>query len=291
MSTDLMIPEVKDPQKVFVEGGTKPLVDAIKKIVDEQKLDVSTPTGRKHIASLAHSVARSKTYVDGIGKEMVAEIKIKAKVIDAERKRFRDTCDAIKAEVRAPLDEFEEAERQRVANLEKRVAEFASLSFETALPGSELDSETLKTNLNYVRQIEADESFEELQHEAVEAKSKAIERLETLIVEAEKREAEKAELERLQKQEEDRKQREREEQIRKEAQEKAEREAKEKAEADAKAKADAEERARKANKEHLKSVNCEALKALTSNGIDEEVAKQIITLIARNQVPNVTINY
>ena len=60
--------------------------------------DVTTKKGRDAIASIAHKVARSKTALDNIGKELVAELKDVPKKIDAERKRIADEAAAVKAE-------------------------------------------------------------------------------------------------------------------------------------------------------------------------------------------------
>lgn len=79
--------------------------------------NTSTATGRAEIAAMAHKVARSKTFLDDIGKEQVAELKERPKLIDAGRKRMRDYLDALKDEVRDPLTawEIKEAELEAAA--------------------------------------------------------------------------------------------------------------------------------------------------------------------------------
>jgi hypothetical protein len=77
--------------------------------------DVGTVKGRKEIASVAAKVARSKTYIDGLGKGLVADIKAKVKEVDSRRKAIRDSLDDIKEKVRSPLTEYENAERDRIA--------------------------------------------------------------------------------------------------------------------------------------------------------------------------------
>ncbi|MGQ4637288.1 hypothetical protein ACUIJ0_00945 [Acinetobacter junii] len=51
------------------------------------------------------------------------------------------------------------------------------------------------------------------------------------------------------------------------------------------------EEARLANVEHMRSINQEILNKLCSIGLDEGQAKAVITAIARNQIPNVSIKY
>ena len=65
-----------------------------------------------------------------------------------------------------------------------------------------------------------------------------------------------------------------------------EREQAAKAEADRKA-----EEARLANVEHMRSINNEILNKLCAIGLDEGQAKAVITAIARNQIPHVSIKY
>lgn len=65
-----------------------------------------------------------------------------------------------------------------------------------------------------------------------------------------------------------------------------EREQAAKAEADRKA-----EEARLANVEHMRSINQEILNKLCAIGLDEDQAKAVITAIAKNQIPHVSIKY
>ncbi|CAL62440.1 Conserved hypothetical protein, putative phage-related [Herminiimonas arsenicoxydans] len=58
----------------------------------------------------------------------------------------------------------------------------------------------------------------------------------------------------------------------------------------AKAEADAQAK-REANKAHLAKINRAAVAALVAGGITEDDAKLVITMIAKNQIPSVTINY
>lgn len=53
----------------------------------------------------------------------------------------------------------------------------------------------------------------------------------------------------------------------------------------------AEDEARQVDVAHKKKLNNEAVAALVANGIEQDQAKQIITLIAKGLIDNVTINY
>lgn len=80
--------------------------------------DVYTEKGRKDIASMAYSVARTKTYLDSIGKDLVTQYKELPKKIDSGRKFARDALDLLRDEVRKPLDEWEE-EQARLKLIEE----------------------------------------------------------------------------------------------------------------------------------------------------------------------------
>lgn len=77
--------------------------------------DTSTAKGRKEIASLAYKVAQSKTLLDGLGKDLVADWKNRSKLVDESRKYARDFLDTLKDKVREPLTEWEKAEAEREA--------------------------------------------------------------------------------------------------------------------------------------------------------------------------------
>jgi len=68
--------------------------------------------------------------------------------------------------------------------------------------------------------------------------------------------------------------------------ERIEREQSEKAEVERQAEA-----ARLANVEHMRSINQEILNKLCAIGLDEDQAKAVITAIAKNQIPNVSVKY
>ena len=71
--------------------------------------DVTTRKGRENIASVAAKVARSKTLLDGMGKDLVAGWKQQAAAVDAQRRTIRERLDALKAEVRQTADRLRAA--------------------------------------------------------------------------------------------------------------------------------------------------------------------------------------
>lgn len=72
----------------------------------------------------------------------------------------------------------------------------------------------------------------------------------------------------------------------------AEAEAKAKRDAEAKIAAEQAETAkREADKAHMANINNEAVAALVANGLPDDVAKQVVTLIAQRKIPHVSMRY
>jgi len=76
--------------------------------------DMSTGVSRARTASLARKVATYKGSLDTIGKELVKGWKDKSAVVDANRKKMRDSLDQLKIEARLPLTLWEQ-EQARIA--------------------------------------------------------------------------------------------------------------------------------------------------------------------------------
>lgn len=123
MSGELIVVEKLDPVEVFTGGGIDAVLSAIEAKTKEFEPTTETDSGRKKIASMANKVARSKTLLDGIGKEMVADWKAKAKKVDVVRKQARDFLDDLKVQVRRPLTEWEEKDQKRIEALQQSIQE------------------------------------------------------------------------------------------------------------------------------------------------------------------------
>lgn len=301
--SDSLIP-VESVNGIELFTGAGKLDDLLARIRQETITlvpNVETLTGRKEIASIAYKVARSKTVIDDAGKALVSEWKAKSATVDAERKKARDYLDALKDEVRQPLDEWE-AEQARIER-EKAEAEAQAKAAEEAAARAELERREaeVRAREEAIAKAEADRlkkerdeqaerdrvALEELVRKDVEVRAQreaveAIARAEAETAAALQREKDAAE----------RAEREKAEAVR-QAEERArlDADAKERARLAEVARAEAEEQKRAANREHRKRINNAALAALEAEGVPAEVAKQVITLIASGVVPAVSINY
>ena len=344
-STELVtVPAKETALEVFkAEQGLDPYLETIRAEVDAflaSPPTLDTNKGRQAYASMAHKIARSKTAIDGVGKELVADLKELPKKIDAERKRWRDTLDGWRDEVRGPLNEWEAAEEHRK---EQHESYLEALRSHVTLADGET-SEMIALYLEQAETTKVDQSWEEYEAEAHRVKESVVTTLRVALEKQKQHEAEQAELARLHEESAAREQKEREERIAREAEERAKRQAEETAKAEREAVArreqeakeaaerrerehqeaidkqrreaeaerqriesehqrkeqerlDAERREREeaarrqADKDHRARVNRAALQAMIDGGMPEDCAKQAITLIARGEVPAITINY
>ena len=239
----LVVIENSNAMEIFTkEKGLDPLLEKIKEEVASFIPDATTKKGRAEIKRMTTKVVSSKTYLDGIGKKLVAELKEKPKLIDTERRRVREELDKLRDSVRKPLTDWETTEKERVERHYANIEEIKNMKSKCPEGTS---TSTLSGILSMLTNITIDETWEEfeeagqtwhddLRHYLLDriktrkAYEDQQEELEELRREKEEREAEeKLKLEAKEKKEND-------ERISREATEKAEREAKEKSEAEAK---------------------------------------------------------
>jgi colicin import membrane protein len=270
----LALIETVTAAEVFTERGLDSLIERIETEARTTALDISTAKGRKEIASLAAKIAKSKTALDRMGKELVSGWKDQAKKVDVERSRAWDRLEALQKEIRQPLTAWEDREKQRVADHEANIVTIAMLGNHAAANWQTMPVEEMNARLNKVLTDKTDwQEFSVRAKQEIESASNAIA---AALIKRQAHDAEQAELARLRREEEERKQRAREDAIRAEAAEKArlaaELEAKQDAEAEAarvkaeqdnaekerqriqREKDEAEERARKAEEEKKSAV-------------------------------------
>ncbi|MEY0217141.1 cell envelope biogenesis protein TolA [Providencia rettgeri] len=282
--------------------------EVAKELVELEGLDLNVGVNRNKYISLAAKVTKTKTYVEGIGKEIAADLKKLPKLVDESRKLIKDQLDKLSEEVRKPATDWEIADKER-----QEAEELARI-----MPY--LHAEALEMNAEHDRLIAQKEAQriaheEELKRQAAEQARLAAEQKAQQEIEAAaqrereaKEAAERAEREKqeaIQRAEQEAKEaKEKAERDAKEAQERAEREKQAAIEAERKkalkaeqARLAEEERKRQEDakrqedKEHRRKYNQETLQALVSNGFDEKLATEFIKLVVSNQIPHMTMNY
>lgn len=186
----------------------------IEKMAKGLVADVATKEGISQIKSCARQIASAKTKIDNLGKHVVAELKELPKIIDANRRNFRERMEALQDEIRRPVTEIEsrEDEIDRIKAVHQQLID--------------ADSATIRQNIESVKAIALTaEKWKESLEKATKAVTGEINALETMLKAAEKREDEARELEELRKKQEEAERIIREQKIKEEAERKAREEA------------------------------------------------------------------
>lgn len=318
---DLVVIEKKNAMAVFTNNDQlDPLIEAIEKEARSLVPDVTTKKGRDAIASMAHKVARSKTYIDNAGKDLVAELKALPKQIDESRRVVRERLDALKDEVRRPLTEWE-AEQERIKAEEamnalhaealvmnenidlQRAVQFEADHEIALLMNDAFDREQAEKKAEAERQRIAHEeeikrlaaaaAAREVEQRAQREREEAAHREAVLKAQAEQAERDriaaeqKAESEKIAAVEaERRKAQEEADRIRREAEQREQaRLAEEKRKAD-------EQARREADVKHRKTVGTDIVKALVANtSITRDQAIEVLTAIKDGNIPHTGISY
>jgi hypothetical protein len=140
---------------LFSPGKADEVIAAVEEQAraEAAKLDVSTPENREALASLAYKIARTKTATDKMRVELVADRKKEVKLIDAEGARMWDRLESLQKEIRRPLTEWENWDKERIAKHEAAIAELGAAGIETEQAWQTLPVAAMKDRL---REIAAD---------------------------------------------------------------------------------------------------------------------------------------
>ncbi|MCK3279189.1 hypothetical protein MZH27_11400 [Escherichia coli] len=318
---DLVVIEKKNAMAVFTNNDQlDPLIEAIEKEARSLVPDVTTKKGRDAIASMAHKVARSKTYIDNAGKDLVAELKALPKQIDESRRVVRERLDALKDEVRRPLTEWE-AEQERIKaeeamnalhvealamneDFDRQLAARIESDHEMALlmndafdrEQADKAAEAERQRIAYeeeIKRLAAAAAAREVEQRAQREREEAAHREAVLKAQAEQAERDRIAAE--QKAEADkqaaieaerRKAQEEADRIRREAEQREQaRLAEEKRKAD-------EQARREADVRHRKAVGAEVVKALMANtSLTRDQAIEVLTAVKDGRIPHTGISY
>ncbi|HBB4110698.1 TPA: hypothetical protein KAV37_001291 [Escherichia coli] len=318
---DLVVIEKKNAMAVFTNNDQlDPLIEAIEKEARSLVPDVTTKKGRDAIASMAHKVARSKTYIDNAGKALVAELKALPKQIDESRRVVRERLDALKDEVRRPLTEWEaeqerikaeeamnalhvealamneEFDRQLAARIESdhEMALLMNDAFDREQADKAAEAERQRiAHEEEIKRMAAAAAAREVEQRAQREREEAAHREAVLKAQAEQAERDRIAAEKKAEADkqaaieaERRKAQEEADRIRREAEQREQaRLAKEKRKAD-------EQARREADVKHRKAVGTEIVKALLANtSLTRDQAIEVLTAVKDGRIPHTGISY
>ena len=214
----------------------------IRKKADEFEGSLTTAKSRKAIASFAYEFSRTKTASDGFGKEYLAGVKAKVKMIDGARKKLRDTFDECRDSVRKPLTDWENERKAAVESLKK----ITKCGDE---PGDTI--EDITKTLARLQNLDINAYPEDMHEEVREACDEAQIRVAKALAVAEKTAEDAKELDRLRQVEKDAEDEKEKKRIADEAVEKA------RVQADASVQREADEALRKQREAELKAENAQ----------------------------------
>jgi hypothetical protein len=235
---------------MFAPGALNLIIGRIEEVAREQAstLEISTKKSRAALASLAAKIASSKTYIDSTGKDLGEDLRKRLKAINDERGPAWDRLEALQKEVRKPLTDWENVEKERVAAHEAALAEIQNAGVFTAKNWQSLTCEAIADR---IKEIETDtRDWQEFSQRAAGVKAVALNSMKQNLAAAQRMDAEYAETERLRAEAQERAIKEREEAAAKAATEAAEKRAREAAAA--------VERAAEAERTRLENERAEA---------------------------------
>jgi colicin import membrane protein len=328
MNTELVVVENLELVPFFTKGDqVESILDRLTQEANSFVAgDLSVKKNRDAVKAEVTKYTKSKTYLEKNGMALSAEYKTIPKTIDANRKLVKDTITDLQVLVRQPLTDWE-AEQEAIAAAE--LAESQAIELAKQKESDQeiailLDNEFNREAAAVLAKQEADKiAYEnQLKAEAVElAKAEAL--AETARIAAEYAEKERLAVERevnlkaeaLQAEEREKqwaidaennknqqiinnenekKQRaldaEKADILRKEAIEFT-RQQEVKRQQDEQDRLAEDQRKKAADKEHSRFINNGIVQALLPTGITEAQAQQIVVMIAKGQVPNVSISY
>lgn len=166
---------------------------AVKADVEAHVPDLSTVKGRDAIKALAYKVTRTKTAIVAAGKELTAEWRRQTEKVNAARNEAEERFEALATTARAPLTEWETAEKTRQDRIKSVLERLQSA------PGLLIGdtSETIGARLAEVEGVVIDDTFDEYQEAGEKLRATAVAALTSLLSRARQKEADRAELDRL----------------------------------------------------------------------------------------------
>lgn len=184
--------ETLNPIAVFqTQGGVEDILSKLERDVRSIQTDATTEKGRKEIKSLAYKVARSKTALDDMGKAVAEDARKTVDSVNASRRTINARLDALRDEVRKPVDDYEAREQARIDGIKSYLSDIESLALN--LSGISLD--VLRNNLSDLSRHK-DHDFQEFSARAAEAIQRTETAIRAAIIVAEQAEKDRIEAER-----------------------------------------------------------------------------------------------
>ena len=199
--TDMIVMEAINlpvPSEVAkkIKEGFNAVYAKIEAEIKEHVPDVTTKAGRAKIASLAYKISRTKTGLDDTAAKLTEDQKQMINAVNVERREMRESLDKLRDQARAPLDQWEKDEEERIQTVIGIFESFTSLISDATGGSSDHISEIFKIVQNTA--IE-EELFKKRFEEGLAAKNTTLDNLEREFTKQLQYERDQAELEALRK--------------------------------------------------------------------------------------------
>lgn len=170
------------------------LEETLDKEIAAAPKDMSVRANREALKSAAYAVARLKTALDGAGKELTEDFRKRTNEVNEVRREITQTLEAKQAAMRAPLTDWEEAEKAR----EETVRAFRAYLEDSLRVPSSVTIEQLARRRQKIEDTAIDpDVFDELVDKVREERDAALKALDEAKGRIEKAAADAAELEAL----------------------------------------------------------------------------------------------
>lgn len=271
-----------------LEADLAELLEQSKSLVFEYE----TKQGNKDARSYVYSIRQKRAELEKVRVGAKAAAVKHSKAVDAKAKEIDGKLMEMINVHQGKLDEIKEREEKRIGIIKRKIEYIEQCAATMDHRGAHYNSEQLKVRLADIQEMEIDEeTYEEFTEQATSALGASILVLNNGIQAAELREENARELKRLRDEEAARK--------KKEAEQK---QPESEDEPDPALEGEATECTRRepvtskpgeksAWKEICREINREALEDFINNGIDDDTAKQLITLIFQGKIRHISINY
>jgi len=189
--------KLENPLQIFNENEMDKLIDEIKDKANDFTPDISTDKGRREIASMSYKVSTSKTALIALSKELTDDWRTKTKAVDAVRIKMCSDLDDLRDEVRKPLTDYENFEKQKIADFNQIIIDLQEEGNLALEKWQEIEDGQLETVQKFVTKWECQPEHEEWQDKFDIMKNLSLEKINLAIQKREIHDKEQDELKAL----------------------------------------------------------------------------------------------
>jgi len=214
---------------------------------DDVTYDLTVPEEEKQARADRLAIGKVIAELDRTHKKIKAPLAEKVSLLDTARKHIKDDLLSVQGKIKSQIQAHEDAIQAHAEKLQGMVDEIIEHGEFEPFQTTPITAKQIQERIDSLEAIDVNEGYEHRKADATLAQIDTTKKLEALLADRVKYEADQAELEKLRKETEERERKDREEAIRKGAAEKA------KKDAEAKAKADVEAAERKVKEAEAES--------------------------------------